>query len=869
MTAGFATGVSLLSPGRFIGASLSRWMASVFGGVLFIIVLGVGYNLRQLSAEESIALSNYRHQRDFTHQRIKLAKLQKQIEIDIAEIQRTLLESLIALAQEGRAAEVSSAEQLKGKLDSDIDLAKRESAKFDNEQLVSALATMEREAAEFWRLGMAMTARYLFRTANSGILLEFNEKADKLRSILQAADSAIENVATTEQQDAEHENRRSDWLRANAFNSNLYMMLFAGLACFVGIAAVWIWVTTPLKEITVALRKLAEGETKQIVEGTTRADEIGELARAYEEFRKIILERMAAYRIIKEQQAVVLLKQRQTEVLTKRFDAALSNMPLGLLMIDARQRLLVANTQSANILGLPSEALTLGKQIREVPLALEAAGSLDKAAVDEVRHAFQRFVTRQQKDRHLLKLTDGRALEFLYHPMSDGGGLFLVDDISERHRAQLAVHQLAWFDPLTELPNRRFLLDAIALALSPSDSIFEPFALLFIDLDHFKEVNDAQGHGAGDTLLRQVAQRLAAVVQQNDVVARLGGDEFVILQKGTWGHNEAEALAIRIIEVLQEPFDVGGREVITGATVGIALTNSKGKATDTLLREADIALYRAKAGGRGTWRMFEPQMCAEVFARRRLEHDLRIAVRDGGFEVHYQPIMSASSGKVSAFEALLRWRHAERGAVAPAEFIPIAEETGLIVQLGNLVFSQACKAASTWPDDIRIAINVSAVQFKRVDLIVSIQQALAESGLAPSRLEIEITENVLIDDSAQVREVLQRLRDMGISVALDDFGTGYSGLGYLNNFPLDRIKIDRSFLAGAMVNEASRVLLRGMIKLSVNLGFHIVVEGVETEKHLDLVCQEFIGAEVQGFLFSAAMRSDEIGHFLRGAQKAA
>ncbi|HXY59532.1 MAG TPA: EAL domain-containing protein [Methylocystis sp.] len=862
------------SLGRFLTASLSRWVTSVFAVILLILLVGSAYNLMQLSAEGSVALSNYRQQRAFTETAARLAALQKKIEMDIDEMQRFLIEFATSRIYEEHAEGIAQAQKLKERLDADIVEARRLSETIESEELHGSFAKLESDdAPEFWQAGLAMASRYLLRRAGEGDdpLLKFDGQAERFRADVGRSVSLMENLTTEMEQDVEQENWRIDWLRANAISGNLFTMLSSVLASLLGVAAVWNWVTRPLRATTTALRKLAQGETDHDIEGATRADEIGDLARAYGEFRQIILERMAACKKIEEQQEVLALKQRETELLAKRFDAALTNMPLGLLMFDPQQRLSVANALMAKILGLPIELLRPGVELSELLRGSSEHGVLGAQKSAELEGALNRFVALRQKDVFLLQIGKEQVLEFSHHSMADGGALILAEDISERHRAERAAHRLAWFDELTALPNRRSLLNAISARVSASNSSFRPFALLFIDLDHFKQINDTQGHGAGDELLWHAAARLRQAVREEDMVARLGGDEFVILQGGASDEYAVGALAERIISDIQQPFEIMGQEVRVGASIGIAIAHSNLQDTETLLRNADTALYRAKASGRNCWRLFEQQMHAEVSARRRLELELCKAVREGAFEVHFQPILTVKDERVSAFEALLRWRHSERGVLGPSEFIDYAEESGLICQLGDFVLEEACKACLAWPSHIRVAVNISAGQFKRGDLVSSIERALASSGLPAKRLEIEITENLLIDDTARVQGALHRLRDMGVGVSLDDFGTGYSGLSYLHNFPLDRIKMDRTFLARALANEASLTLLRGMIKLSLDLGFRIIVEGVETNQQLDLIRDEWFDAEVQGFLFSSALPPHKVAAFLeaRREQRAA
>jgi diguanylate cyclase (GGDEF)-like protein len=389
--------------------------------------------------------------------------------------------------------------------------------------------------------------------------------------------------------------------------------------------------------------------------------------------------------------------------------------------------------------------------------------------------------------------------------------------------------------------------------------------VLCIDLDQFKEVNDTLGHPVGDRLLCAVADRLRGAVRDTDVVARLGGDEFVILQSLVRSPDDVAALARRTIELLGRPYDIEGHRLLIGASIGAALAPRDGKSADDLLKNADMALYQAKADGRGTWRLFEPEMDRKAQARRSLEMDLRQAVAGGGFQLHYQPLFNLRTNRISTCEALLRWPHPERGMVSPAEFIPVAEEMGLIVEIGNWVLGEACREALHWPSDIRVAVNLSPIQFWRGDVVAAVRRALAASKLPASRLEVEITESVLLQDLQATRVAIHQLRELGIRIALDDFGTGYSSLSYLHSFPFDKVKIDRSFLCGLGTDERTAKLLCGVARLSADLGMSVTVEGVETAEQLALIAAERSIEEAQGYYFSRPRPAGELRDVIRDA----
>jgi len=401
----------------------------------------------------------------------------------------------------------------------------------------------------------------------------------------------------------------------------------------------------------------------------------------------------------------------------------------------------------------------------------------------------------------------------------------------QQRAAEARVRFLAMHDGLTGLPNRTHFSEALAAALSGRRKGDGAVAAIALDLDRFKEVNDSLGHAAGDALLQAVAARLRAELREGDVVARLGGDEFTVAQVGEAQPAAAARLAQRLVAVLSEPFDLpGGHRVTTGASAGIAVAPADADGPDALLRAADAALYRAKADGRGVARCFEPAMDAELSARRRLTQDLRTAVADNGFDLAYQPLHRLSDGALVGFEALLRWPHPERGMVPPDTFIPIAEETGLIVPIGAWVLRRACAAAAAgWPDGLSVAVNLSPVQFRRgADLVATVRDALAVSGLPAHRLELEITEGLLLHDAEAALATLTELRGLGCAIAMDDFGTGYSSLGSLWRFPFDKLKIDRSFVLGMEGNPKAAAIVSSVVALGRALGLIVTAEGVET-----------------------------------------
>ena len=446
------------------------------------------------------------------------------------------------------------------------------------------------------------------------------------------------------------------------------------------------------------------------------------------------------------------------------------------------------------------------------------------------------------------------------HPVSDGSWAVMLEDISARKASEARADQMARLDPLTRLPNRLLLRERLAEALARLDRNGEACALLLIDLDRFKPVNDTLGHPIGDALLEKVADRLRSTVRATDTVARIGGDEFVILQAGVRDAADTQALARRLVDLIGRTYMVDGHLLTIGASVGVAFAPADGESADKLLKNADLALYRAKLDGRGTYRFFEPEMDARMQTRRRLELDLRQALARREFQLHYQPQLQLDGDKLIGCEALIRWKHPERGMVPPLDFIPLAEEIGLIVPIGEWVIRQACREAVTWPARMSVAVNVSPAQFKSDRLVETIISALASSGLSPKRLEVEITEGVLLQESEKTLQTLHRLRELGVRISMDDFGTGYSSLSYLRSFPFDKIKIDRSFVKDLSNSPDGHAIIRAIAGLGKSLGMTTVAEGVETMEQMQRIRDEGC-TDVQGYLVSRPIPADDLQSF--------
>jgi diguanylate cyclase (GGDEF)-like protein/PAS domain S-box-containing protein len=454
-------------------------------------------------------------------------------------------------------------------------------------------------------------------------------------------------------------------------------------------------------------------------------------------------------------------------------------------------------------------------------------------------------------------LTFGRRVMF----EGRDGYLVAVVDITERRKAEARIAYMAHHDGLTNLPNREFFQDRLGQALEQGQSGSNRVAVLCVDLDLFKNVNDSFGHPISDRLLRLVADRLRSQVRGNNLVARLGGDEFAVILASEVSPNEVSDFSARLIKILSASYDIDGIEVVVGASIGVALSPGDGTTTEELMRNADMALYRAKSDGGGVHRFFEREMDRLAQKRRDVELDLRRAFANGEFELHYQPLVDIAADRISGFESLLRWRHPEKGMISPADFIPVAEDIGLIVSLGEWVLREACTEAANWPDDIKVAVNLSPVQFRSRNLVQAVISALAHSGLSPLRLELEITESLFLAETEANLAILHQLRGLGISISMDDFGTGYSSLSYLRSFPFDKIKIDRSFVKDIAERPDCVAIVRAISGLGRSLNITTTAEGVETMDQLDWLRAEGCN-EVQGFLFSAAKPAAEIAALL-------
>lgn len=557
-----------------------------------------------------------------------------------------------------------------------------------------------------------------------------------------------------------------------------------------------------------------------------------------------------------------LLKQtKKLERLNTWFEIALNNMVRGLSMFDADQRLIVCNESYREMYGLPKELTRPGTPLADIlryHIKKETGrdGEEERTRQDQwlknhaARLASGNSFTRTQN------LSGGRTFLVTYQPIAGGGWVDVQEDITEKRRAEEKVEWLARHDPLTGIANRFYFRESFEDALKIIDQ--GPAVVLhWIDLDRFKDVNDTLGHPVGDALLKAVAERLRSSVRKTDFLARLGGDEFAIIQMGAGRREQCEQLARRVVHVLSKPFHILGHTVSLSASIGIVRAPEHGTTADELMKRADIALYDVKSSGRNGFAIFRSGTKHKPDLKHQLDRDLRLAVRSGQLKLHYQPIINLKTGHVSSCEALVRWEHPQHGTIMPDNFLPLAEQSGQMLEIGSWVLNEACRDAARWPDDLKVTVNLSSLQFQNGDLLNVVDKALADANIKPSRLELEIAEAALLSDGECMREVLPKLRERGIGTSLDDFGRASGSLSYLRNFPFDKIKIDRSYIRDQLDRKDRAAIVNAVTALARALGIGTVAEGVETLG--ELKCVAIAGCdEVQGYYFSGAVPKGEL-----------
>jgi diguanylate cyclase (GGDEF)-like protein len=638
---------------------------------------------------------------------------------------------------------------------------------------------------------------------------------------------------------------------ANLGQGQFLLALLIILAAGSAVAAAWLLMRGIVRPLTALTSHASEvgrsGNLDELHDAAIceSADEFGELARS---FNHMMRELMQARSSLIEASDVEIARQAE------RLETALTSLSLGVSMYDGDQRLIISNRAYADIYNLPPGEIRPGILLKRIADLRVARGSHYGDPTVFMKGAQNSFEGLRGSDA-IVELANGKTIRILRQPLSTGGWVAIHEDITERRRVEAKIAHMAKHDALTNLPNRVLLRESLNNAVTEAgEGNF--LAVHCIDLDQFKNVNDTLGHPIGDALLREVTDRLLTCLAEGDTIGRLGGDEFAILQIGIANPEQAANLAHRVIEAVGAPYYIDEHQIGIGASVGIAILPGDGEGPDDLLKNADLALYRAKEDGRGNHKFFEPSMDLQAQTRRAFELELRAGLARGEFEVHYQPLINIETGKISGFEALARWRSPLRGMVPPNEFIPIAEETGLIVLLGEWILKQACTDAAKWPGDTKLAVNISPIQF-RSNIASTVVLALAASGLSPYRLELEVTESVLLKDSEKNIAMLHQIKDLGVTISMDDFGTGYSSLGYLRSFPFDKIKIDQSFIRDMSSREDCVSIVRAITGLGASLGMRTTAEGVETVQQLDELREQGC-TEAQGFYFSRPIPASDV-----------
>jgi diguanylate cyclase (GGDEF)-like protein len=550
-------------------------------------------------------------------------------------------------------------------------------------------------------------------------------------------------------------------------------------------------------------------------------------------------------------------------------DTALKNMSQGLCMFDREQRLVIANARYAEMYGLTPEQVKPGTTLRQILEYRIAIGAYTGSPQDYINERIETASGNLASSR-TYALADGRVFAIAHKPMADGGWVATHEDITEQRRYEAKIAHMALHDGLTDLPNRTLLNERLEQALARARP-GEIVAIHLLDLDRFKNVNDTLGHAVGDKLLNAIAGRLRALVKETDTVARMGGDEFAIVQAAINDPADAAMLAARIMDAIAQPYDIDGHHVTVATSIGIAVGRADGVDASQLIRDADLALYRSKSEGRGTFRFFEPGMDVQMQARRALERDLRNALSSGQLELHFQPFLNLARNDITGVEALIRWRHPERGVVQPGNFIPLLEETGLITEVGRWVLTESCRQGAEWiaaGHGISMAVNVSGRQLDSDQLIDDIRDALDSSGMQAQALTIEITETTLMRDVEQTARRLGAIKDLGVRIAIDDFGTGYSSLAHLQRFPVDALKIDRSFVSGLSRNKEGETLIQTLVQLGKALSIETFAEGIEEQHELSLLKSEDCDSG-QGFYFARPLEPAAAEAFFRSWAEAA
>ncbi len=552
------------------------------------------------------------------------------------------------------------------------------------------------------------------------------------------------------------------------------------------------------------------------------------------------------------------------KTMADRFEVALENASHGMAMVDSDGVFHVVNERFGQLFGLPEDYQLIGSSLTEITVSNVLKNRRGNGVVsvnDSISERLRLCLKEEKKRRFTQTRQDGATIEISFNPMKEGAGVIVLEDVSDRVKSEIEIQQLANYDPLTHLPNRRFFTLQVKEKVGGGD--YTSYSLFFADLDNFKTINDSLGHSVGDKLLCAVSLRMQSCLPDDGMICRFGGDEFVIVLPNVNEQSACEKFARRLISEVSKPVLIDGHLIIVGTSVGIAQCPENAGDFDQLLKMADVSLYEAKTRGRGTLNFYSEELGAKIRLRRKLEVDLRRAVQRGELSVHYQPLIELKTNSVSCCEALVRWNHPEHGPISPADFIPMAEEIGIISRIGKFVLETATRECMKWPESVRVAVNVSSLQFQQSDVCGVIESALLSSGLPANRLEIEITESAVLDDMRDTSMILRTLAQSGVRISLDDFGTGFSSLSYLHQLPLDKVKIDRSFVESIRDDERSLILLSGVTRMAAELGLVVIVEGVEESEQLEILKREVHLDQVQGYLFGKAMPPAKIAEFIR------
>ncbi|WP_068083581.1 EAL domain-containing protein [Polycladidibacter stylochi] len=626
----------------------------------------------------------------------------------------------------------------------------------------------------------------------------------------------------------------------------IIVVIFVALAISVNI-------TSPLKEITKALSAVTERNYNGEIQGGERSDEVGDIARAAVLMQKSVKEREDLRVNIEKQQEKLLVQEKELRVQNTQFEAAINSMIQGLCLFDANRNLIRTNNRFISMFSLRASSVFPGKSWESLFKIMLSTTDKDVMTGDESGSEFLSI----NNIVHVFSLNSGRSIEMSVSPVHGGGWVCTFEDITDRKRVSDHLSYLATHDALTQLPNRLLMQRHLSEKLAHLRRTKQTFGILWMDLDQFKTVNDSLGHATGDKLLCHVGKVLRENLRENEMVVRLGGDEFAVITAENATHKSLEQQAKRIIALLSRPCYLDGHEITVGVSIGILLVMDETVPVDQLLKQADLALYQAKEEGRNTYCFFQERLAKRIQMQQRFSSELRWALERDEFILHYQPQVDLSTSKLIGFEALVRWQHPKHGLLSPAHFISIAEETGLMQEIGRVVLEKACHEAARWPLELKVAVNLSPKQVEDGSLVKDLRQLLLETGLASHQLELEITETTVLSNDDHVIEVIKSLREMGVSIAMDDFGTGYSSLSFLRRYTFDTMKIDRSFVAAISSSKDNRNIVEAIVKLSQMLGLKVIAEGVESEKQARIL-KKMNCEYAQGFYFAKPLAPEFI-----------